>query len=229
MKQLYWKARELDPRRLLWAWRRLVLLARIKLTALWFHASVEVDLAPDLRVGRQVRVEITPDTRNVLRIGRRSQLLDRVHIFLRGGEILVGDDTQIRKDCTLNVAGRFEMGDGVGISYGCFIHCAESVVLEPLVGLAELVTIADSTHYYTDPDVWFYENVRTAPVRVGYNTWLCPRVSVASGVTIGSHVIVAANSLVTKDVPDGHVASGVPVDSVRKLHQSWRRKLQAAT
>ena len=176
-----------------------------------------------------MRVEITPDTRNVLRIGRRSQLLDRVHIFLRGGEIVVGDDTQIRKDCTLNVAGRFEMGDGAALSYGCFIHCSESVVLEGKAGLAELVTVADSTHYFTDPDVWFYDNARSKPVRIGYNTWLCPRVSVASGVTIGSHAIIAANSLVTKDVPDGHVASGVPIDSVRPLRQRWRRELEAAT
>jgi maltose O-acetyltransferase len=93
-----------------------------------------------------------------------------------------------------------------------------------MAGLAELVTIADSSHYFTTPDKWFYENVRTAPVRIGTNTWLCPRVSVASGVTIGSHAIVAANTLVTKQVPDGHVASGVPVDTLRPIPQRWRRR-----
>lgn len=224
MKALYWKLREHDPRRCLWRYRRAVLVLRLRLLAAWYHSTVEVDLAPDVRLGRNIRVELAPDTRNVVRLGAGTLVGDDVRFMLKGGEVLAGERTQIRHGCTLNVSGRLELHDGCAISYGCFIHCADSVVLEPLAGLAELCTVADSAHYFTTPDVWFYDNVRTRPVRIGANTWLCPRVSVASGVTIGSHAIVAANSLVTKDVPEGHVASGVPIDTVRALHQAWRKE-----
>jgi acetyltransferase-like isoleucine patch superfamily enzyme len=228
VRALYWKLRELDPRRYVWQLRRAVLLVRLRLLATWFHSTVEVDIAPDVRLGRRLRLEVLPDSANVLRIGARSLIGDDVRLMLKGGQILMGEQAQIRHGSTLNVSGRFELQDGAVIGYQCFVHCAESVVLEPLAGLAELVTIADSSHYFTTPDAWFYENVRTAPVRIGANTWLCPRVSVASGVTIGSHCIIAANSLVTKPVPDGQVASGVPIDSLRELPLRWRRKQQTA-
>jgi acetyltransferase-like isoleucine patch superfamily enzyme len=224
VKSLYWKLRAHDPRRWLWRGRRALLLTRIRLLAAWFHATVEVDVADDLRIGRRVRVELAPDTRNVVRIGPGGTVGDDVRLMLKGGEVLAGRRVQIRHGSTLNVSGRLELHDGAAIGYSCFIHCAESVVLEPMAGLAEFVTIADSSHYFTTPETWFYDNMRTAPVRIGTNTWLCPRVSVASGVSIGSHAIVAANSLVTKNVPDGHVATGVPIDSLRALPQRWRRK-----
>ncbi|MCU1484479.1 MAG: acyltransferase [Actinomycetia bacterium] len=223
MRAAYWKLRELDPRRYVWQLRRAVLLVRLRLLATWLHATLEVDIAPDVRLGRGLRVEIDPDTRNVLRVGTGTVIGDRVHLILRGGAILLGPRVQVRKDSTLNVAGRLEMGESSVFGYGCTIHCAESIVLEPLAGCAEQVTLADSSHYFTEPDEWFYDNVRTAPIHIGANTWLCPKVTVTSGVTIGSHAIVGANSVVHKDVPSGHLASGVPAMHHRPLDLPWRR------
>lgn len=224
MKALYWKLRARDPRRLLWRWRRLVLVTRARLTALWFHASLDIDVAPDVRIGRHVRIEITPDTANVLHAASGAQLLDRVHILLRGGSILLGRQAQVRKDTTLNVSGRLVMHDRSILGYACVVHCAESIELAAMAGCAEQVTLADSSHYFTAPDEWFYDNVRTGPIHVGFNTWLCPRVTVTSGVRIGDHCIVGANSVVHRDVPDGHLASGVPAERVRPIDLPWRER-----
>jgi acetyltransferase-like isoleucine patch superfamily enzyme len=57
-------------------------------------------------------------------------------------------------------------------------------------------------------------------VRVGYNTWICPKVTLAKGADVGAHCIVASNSVVVSKVPDGSLASGVPAE-VRPLPLPW--------
>ena len=40
---------------------------------------------------------------------------------------------------------------------------------------------------------------------------------ILAGVTIGERVIVASNSVVTKDVPDYHVVGGVPAKTIKVI------------
>ena len=54
-------------------------------------------------------------------------------------------------------------------------------------------------------------------VVIGENVWLGDKVTVLSGVHIGNNVIVAANAVVTKDLPENCVAAGVPARVVKKL------------
>ena len=51
---------------------------------------------------------------------------------------------------------------------------------------------------------------KALPIKVGDNCWFGANVSVLPGVTIGSGCVIAAGSVVTKDVPDNSVAAGVP-------------------
>ena len=55
------------------------------------------------------------------------------------------------------------------------------------------------------------------PITVGNNVWFGAGVHVMPGVTIGNDVVIAAGSVVTKDIPDGVVAAGVPCKVVKKI------------
>jgi acetyltransferase-like isoleucine patch superfamily enzyme len=55
-------------------------------------------------------------------------------------------------------------------------------------------------------------------VVIGNNVWLGDKVAVLSGVHIGNNVIVAANAVVTKDVPDGCIVAGVPGKIVKQIN-----------
>ena len=125
--------------------------------------------------------------------------LDRTHDPARMG---VGDD--------------FGLGERAVLSYGTMIHCAGRVTIAPLVGVAEYVTIADSTHYLTEPDVRQFDNVRTRPVTVGRNTWLCPKVTVAAGVKIGAYCVIGSGVTVTRNVPDGYLVGQGQVSRVAR-------------
>lgn len=200
--------------------RRAAFAGRVRAAARMVRADLDLDLAPDLLIGRDVRVTLEPGSRNVLRIAAGSRLDDRVLIMLKGGSVELGPRVQVRRDVVLNVAGTLRVGaDGI-VSWGSIVHCSNDVVLEPMAGLAEQVTIADSSHYLTTPDAHFYHNVRVGSVRVGRNSWICPKATLTRGADVGSCCIVGAGSVVTGVVPDGHLASGVPART-RPLPLPW--------
>jgi acetyltransferase-like isoleucine patch superfamily enzyme len=206
---------------LYWRARRRAFIAQVRALARARGASVDIDVAWNVQIGRRVRVEILPGTDNVLHIGRRSLIGNDVLMMLKGGEIRLGPRSDVRSRVVLNVAGRLTLEGENPLSWGTAVHCADEIVLEQMVGLAENVTVADSTHFFTEPDAFFYHNVRTAPVRVRRNTWLCPKVTVTSGVEIGSHCIIGSNSVVTSSIPSGSLASGIPAKVIRQLPLPW--------
>lgn len=57
-------------------------------------------------------------------------------------------------------------------------------------------------------------------VVIGNNVWLGDKVTVLAGVHIGNNVIVAANAVVTRDVPDNCVVAGVPARIIKKLEEN---------
>jgi maltose O-acetyltransferase len=55
------------------------------------------------------------------------------------------------------------------------------------------------------------------PIEIGNGAWLASRVVVLPGVRIGAGAVVAAGSVVTRDVPDNTLVVGVPARVVRNL------------
>lgn len=59
--------------------------------------------------------------------------------------------------------------------------------------------------------------VSKGEVVIGDNVWIGDKASVLAGVHIGDNVIVAANAVVTKDVPSNCVVAGIPAKIVKSL------------
>lgn len=207
--------------------RRAAFVTRTRNAARLAGAKVELDVAEDLRVGRGVRVTFEPGSRNVLRLGPGSSLEDRVLVMLKGGTLDAGDKVELRRDVVLSIAGVLRIEGDTPVSWGSVIHCSNDIVLERMAGLAEQVTVADSSHFFTTPDEHFWHNVRKGSVRVGRNTWVCPKATLTRGADVGSWCIVGSGSVVTGEVPDGHLASGVPAQ-LRPLPLPWATALASA-
>lgn len=56
---------------------------------------------------------------------------------------------------------------------------------------------------------------KSAPIRIGHRVWLGAHVIVLRGVTIGDGARVLPGSVVTKDIPAGVLAGGVPAEVMR--------------
>lgn len=63
---------------------------------------------------------------------------------------------------------------------------------------------------------------RTGVPVIGDRVWIGPNATVAGPITVGDHVMVSANSLVTRDVPAEAVVRGVPAKVVGRRGQPPR-------
>ena len=67
-----------------------------------------------------------------------------------------------------------------------------------------------------------------ASVRIGRNCWLGAGVVVLPGVTIGDNAVVAAGSVVIRDVPPDTLVAGNPARVIRKITAADRKKYRWA-
>lgn len=189
---------------------RKAFIRRVRFGAAWVGATVDLEVGFDVTISRSAKVTFRPGSANVLRVGQGTSIADDVLIMLKGGEVLLGPRTDLRHNVVLNVAGRLELAGDNPVSWGSVIHCSNSVVIHETAGVAERVTIADSSHYFTTPGENFYHNTKVGSIVVGANTWLCPNATLTRLANVGDHCIVAAGSVVIGEIPPGHLASGVP-------------------
>lgn len=55
----------------------------------------------------------------------------------------------------------------------------------------------------------------SAPIKIGNHVWIGQRAMILKGVTIGDGAVIAAGAIVTKDIPAGCLAAGVPAKVIR--------------
>ena len=156
-------------------------------------------------LGERVRVWGRPVVRNSgsLIIGQRASLVSgAIPIQLR-----------IERD------GKLEIGARTFMNYGCSIEATKLVRIGPNCKIGMEVLMMDNDFHQVDP---VERGIRppSAPIILEENVWLGARVIVLSGVTIGANSVVAAGSVVTRDIPPRSVAAGQPARVIRSIDNS---------
>ncbi|WP_437341910.1 DapH/DapD/GlmU-related protein [Glutamicibacter mysorens] len=107
-----------------------------------------------------------------------------------------------------------KLGKRVFINAGCKFQDQGGISIgdECLVG--HNVVVATLNH---DLDPARRADMLPAPVSIGRNVWVGANATILSGVTIGDNAVVAAASVVTKDVPAGAVVVRSPARVVRTV------------
>lgn len=89
------------------------------------------------------------------------------------------------------------------------LHCDERITIGADCAIAWDVQIIDSDRHQL-LRAGRAEQPVSAPVTIGDRVWIGHRVSVLKGVTIGDGAVLAAGSVVTRDVAPGSLVGGVP-------------------
>jgi len=119
--------------------------------------------------------------------------------------------------CINNAVGDVTIGDHTRI--GLHNTIIGPVCIGSHVNLAQGITVTALNHHFKDCDKRIDEQgISTKPVVIGDDVWIGANAVVLPGVTIGSHVVVAAGAVVTKDVPDYCVVGGIPAKVIKELH-----------
>ena len=108
-------------------------------------------------------------------------------------------------------------------SFGAYNHITSSnkVYIGDCVLTGKWVTITDNSHGATDKEALKMSPtarpiVSKGPVIIGDNVWIGDKATILPNVKIGRGAVVAANSVVTKDVPPYSVVAGVPAHIIKQ-------------
>lgn len=146
--------------------------------------------------------------------------------------ISIGNRTNIKGHCVLGCWTKYGKYDffptltiGSYCSVGEYNHittCNKITIGDGLL-TGRFVYIGDNSHGTLS---WDEANTPTAErklyskgeIVIGNNVWIGDKATILAGVIIGDNVIVAANAVVTKDVPCNCVVAGVPAKIVKRLN-----------
>ncbi|MFB0834586.1 DapH/DapD/GlmU-related protein [Arthrobacter halodurans] len=106
------------------------------------------------------------------------------------------------------------LGKRIFINSGCKFQDQGGVVIGDDCLIGHNTVLATLNH---DLDPSRRADMHPAPIVIGRNVWIGSNVTVLPGVTIGDNAVVAAASVVTKDVPHHAVVVGSPARVVRSL------------
>lgn len=112
--------------------------------------------------------------------------------------------------------GVIRLGENVRVNAGTFVvaYAEVSIGRDTLIG--EYVSIRDADHG-VDPGRLIREQPHASrPVRIGVGVWIGRGAVVLKGVTIGDGAVVAANSVVTRDVAPLAIVAGSPARELRR-------------
>jgi acetyltransferase-like isoleucine patch superfamily enzyme len=126
-----------------------------------------------------------------LRFGRRLYLYRDLYLETREG-------------------GSIEIGDGVVLSRGVHLVSFAGIRIGAGSMIGEYASVRDANHRYGGPGSLRDAGHDAAVVDIGREVWIGRGATVLPGVRIGDGAVVAANAVVTRDVPPGAVVGGVP-------------------
>jgi acetyltransferase-like isoleucine patch superfamily enzyme len=110
--------------------------------------------------------------------------------------------------------GHLEIGDNVFINYGSSLVASNHVRIGNDTLIGTHVMVMDCDFHRVEDKAWDTEGL---PIIVEDRAWLGNRSIILKGVTIGHDAVVAAGSVVTKDVPPRTVVAGSPARVVREF------------
>jgi acetyltransferase-like isoleucine patch superfamily enzyme len=145
-------------------------------------------------------------------IGSRSQIKGNLLVFKYGGKITIGNDTYIGEDSRIWSGKNISIGNHVLISHQVNIIDSNSHELnskERTERYDELISRGD----------WNREgNIISKEIIIEDDVWINFNAIILKGVTIGKGAVVAAGSVVTKDVAPYTMVAGNPAIFVKKVN-----------
>ena len=161
-----------------------------------------------------------------------SRIIPTLNDFLGGVYISMGDYCTQQRKCILTAwdtyhdqhfTPRITRNNNCSIGTGSHITAINKIIIGDNLLTGPNVLITDNSHGYnqTADDISIAPNQRPlyskGEVHIGNNVWIGQNACIMPGVTIGDGVIIAANSVVTHDVPAFSIAADSPAKVIKHI------------
>lgn len=142
--------------------------------------------------------------------GRNTKL-----VVTRRGKLIIGDMLEARRMDYISVQdGAMHIGNHVFMNQNVSVTCMEKIDIGDRCIIANNVVIVDHDHDFVNG------GFVSAPVKLQNDVWIGANATVLKGVTIGEGAIVAAGSVVNKDVPAHTMVAGAPARIIKEINKA---------
>lgn len=182
-----------------------------------------------------VRAARTTALRRRCSLGERTVLYPSARVQAVDGDrtaIAIGADTHVRGELLALPGGRLRIGSWCYVGENSRLWAYRDIAIGDRVLIAHNVSILDSLTHPLDPERRHEHfkaivtrghpadvDVGALPVTLEDDAWICAHAVVLRGVRIGRAAVVAAGSVVTRDVPAFTVVAGNPAKAVRRIDE----------
>jgi acetyltransferase-like isoleucine patch superfamily enzyme len=141
-----------------------------------------------------------------------------VRLDISGGRLMVAHKTWlgrhsqiiIRNEADVVIGERTFISDTVRIVAHAGIHIGADCLI------ADTVSMYDHDHRFESIDIPISkQGYVTAPIKIGNDVWIGSHCTICKGVTIGDGAIIAAGSVITKDIEGYSIYGGVPAQLIK--------------
>ena len=150
----------------------------------------------------------------------------------RGSQIRIGQGMSLRSTPRSNPLGpnhpvmistrrrgaRLKIGSDFGMTGGSLV-CDERITIGDRVWVGANAVIADTDFHPLDPDLRRARPLaaKTAAIAIGDDVFIGMHALILKGVHIGEGAVIAAGSVVSRDVPPRSLAAGSPAQIIREI------------
>lgn len=156
-----------------------------------------------------------------------SSRFERIERLIGTEAIHIGEECYFSKGLYLTAwVGRssnatITIGDNCEFGPYNHITCINCITIGSNLLTGKWVTITDNSHGETDSDTLRVPPskrpiISKGPVVIGNNVWIGDKATILAGVSIGDGSVIAANAVVTHDVPPYSLVAGVPARLIKK-------------
>lgn len=137
--------------------------------------------------------------------------------FLGKHSTLKIDSARFYSGTTLSVSDNATLSIGKSyFNYDCRISCFNEITIGDGCAISQNVTIRDSDNHQVIREGY----IKSAPIVIDDHVWVGINSTILKGVHIGEGSIIAAGSVVTKNIPPHSLVAGVPAHVI-KTNVHW--------
>ncbi len=146
-------------------------------------------------------------SRNITNIGVTLRLFIIKKLFNH-----CGNNVNIAKGQNISI------GENSGIGENSYIVAMDKVTIGDNVMIGPELMLLTGNHGYEDETkLLIDQKIITKPIEIGNDVWIAARVIILPGVNVGNRVIIAAGSVVTKNIPSNVIVGGNPAKIIKTL------------